>query len=113
MKVSREPALIVGVIAAIVTAALAGKIPHVDAGTAAAVVAAVAAVLTAWRTRPVTPALFVGVLTAGVALVGHFGVHLSDSVLVNVTAILIAGLALVGVRPQVTPVNGGGGAPPA
>lgn len=108
----REPALYIGFIGAVLVA-LSGHLPHLTAGVSAAIVAFLTACVVAWRTRPVTPALATGVLTAAVALVGQYGVHLSGSAVANLTAVLLAGLALAGVRPQVVPVDGGGGAPPA
>lgn len=104
MKFSREPAAYIALVGAVLTA-LAGHVPYVTAGVAAAVVALLTAAVTAYWTRPLAPALFVGVLNAAVALVGEYGLHLSGQVVTSLTAVLVFGLAVVGVRPQVTPVE--------
>lgn len=103
MSLKREPAVVVGFCGAVLTA-LADHVPYLSTGAAAAIIALITASVMAYTTRPVTPALFVGVLTAAVALVAEYGVVVSDDVVSKLTAVLLAGLALVGVRPQVTPV---------
>lgn len=99
----KEPALLIGFVGAVLTA-LSGHVSFVHAGIPPLVVAVLTALLVAWRTEPKTPALFVGVLTATVALFGAYGFHMSDVTVAGLTGVLLAGLALVGVRAQASPV---------
>lgn len=85
------------------TLAVALNIPGLTAGAGAAIVALVSAGVIAWSTRPVAPALFAGIITAAAALFGEYGLHLSDAVVAGLSAVLLAGFALFGIRPQVTP----------
>jgi AcrR family transcriptional regulator len=105
MKVlGREPAAVIAFIGAVLTALAAVKLPWLNAGQAAALTAAFAGILIAVTTRPVAPALFTAAFVAVAALFGEYGLGLSDEVIGGVTAVILAGFALAGVRPQVTPV---------
>lgn len=99
----REPALIVGFVAAVV-AVLAGlNLDWLSAGASVAIVAAVGAIITAATTRPVAPALFVGAFVAVAAVVAEYNYHLSDGLIAGAGGLILAAFALFGVRPQVTP----------
>jgi cell division protein FtsW (lipid II flippase) len=99
----KEPALIVGFIAAVV-AVLAGlNLSWLSAGASVAIVAAVGALLTALTTRPVAPALFVGAFVAVAAVLAQYNYHLSDGLIAGAGGLILAAFALFGVRPQVTP----------
>jgi hypothetical protein len=103
MKIfGREPALIITTIGALLVLLASFKVPGVPTGLADAVVAFLTAVLVAVTTRPVAPALFKGVVTAGVALVGQYGLHFSDAQVGSLTAAAMALAALL-VRAQVSP----------
>lgn len=99
----REPALIIGAVGSVLTVLAALNLPWLSAGAAAAITALATAGITAWATRPVAPALYVGVVTAGAALVAEYGFHVSDGVIAALSGAVVAGFALFGVRPQVTP----------
>lgn len=102
MKFTREPAAYVALLGAALTL-FADKVEFLSTGQAAAITALVTAAVIAWQTRPVAPALFIGILNAGVALVGEYGAQISDNTVANLTAFLVLALNVVGVRPQVTP----------
>lgn len=99
----REPALIVSAIGSVVTLLVALNLPGLSAGAGAAITAFLTAVIIAVTTRPVAPALFTGVVAAGAALVSAYGLHVSDAVVGAVSAVVLAGFALFGIRPQVSP----------
>lgn len=103
MKISREPALIIGFIAAVVAVIVSFNVTWMTAGQGAAIVAVAGGVITAATTRPVAPALFAGLVAAGAALLVEYGLDVSDGVVAAVSGAIIAGFALFGVRNQVTP----------
>lgn len=108
MKIfGREPALVISSVGAVIMALFAFHTPGVHAGTADAVVALLTAILVAVTTRPVAPALFKGVLTAGVALVAQYGLHFSDAQVGTLSALVLAVSALF-VRSQVVPTTPSG-----
>lgn len=100
----REPALVIGAIGSLLTVAAALNIPGISAGAAAALTALVSAAVIAFTTRPVAPALYTGAVAAGVAVLAEYGFNVSDSVVAALSGAVLAGFALFGVRPQVTPV---------
>lgn len=104
----REPALIIGFIGAVIAVLVGLNLPGLSAGAGVAIVAVVTALITAVTTRPVAPSLYVGLVTAVAALAAQYGFHLSEDVISGVGALVLAGFALFGVRPQVSPA-----APPA
>lgn len=104
MKIfGREPALIVGALGSILTVFAALNLPGLSTGAAAAITAFVSAVLIAVTTRPVAPALYTGVIAAGVALLAEYGFTVPDGVVAALPAAVLAAFALFGVRPQVEP----------
>lgn len=108
MSVSREPAIWVGVIGSILTSAAALELSFLNAGQASAIVAALTAIVIAVRTRPVAPAIFTGALSAGVALLAEYQVHLSDAWVGLLTSIVLGVCVLLGIRPQVNPTTASG-----
>lgn len=104
MKIfGREPALIIGAVGAILTAFAAMELPGLNAGQAAALTGAIAAVLIAATTRPVGPSLFVAAFVAVGALFAEYGLEWSDTVIAGWSGVILAGFALFGIRPAVTP----------
>lgn len=101
----REPALWVSLIGAVVTWAVSLGFDWLDAGQATAITTFVAGVIIAATTRPIAPALFVAVVSAGAAMVGEYGLDLSDAAVTGLGTIILAGFALFGIRPQVSPVG--------
>jgi hypothetical protein len=61
--------------------------------------------LVAAMTRPWQPAAFTGALVALFAVFAEYGWRLSDTDIERWSAVLLAGLALAGVRPQATPLS--------
>lgn len=111
MKIfGREPALVIGAIGSLLTVLAAFNMPGLTPGAAAAITAAVTAVIIAVTTRPVAPALFTAAVAAGAALIAEYGYHLSDGTVAAISGAVLAGCALLGIRPQVVPVSD---APPA
>ena len=101
----REPSLWLALIGALVTWGVSLGLDWLNAGQATAIVTAVTALVIALTTRPIAPPLFVGAVAAGAALFGEYGLHWSDAAVTGLGAIILAGFALLGVRPQVTPNN--------
>ena len=100
----REPALWLAAIGAVVTWAVSLGLDWLNAGQATALVTFLTAVVIALTTRPVGPPLFVGAVAAGAALFAEYNLAVSDAFVTGLGAIILAGFALFGIRPQVTPV---------
>jgi hypothetical protein len=104
MKVfGREPALILGLAGAVLAWAVSLGLDWLNAGQATAIVALLTAVLMAVTTRPIAPALYAGVISAGAAVFAEYGLNWSEASVTGLGAVILAGFALFGVRPQVTP----------
>lgn len=104
MKIfGREPALIVGFVGAVLTVLVSLNLSWFSVGQAAAAGTFITAMIIAAATRPVGPAVFVACLSAGAALFYQYGLHLSDALVAGLSGLLLAGFALFGIRPQVTP----------
>jgi hypothetical protein len=67
-----------------------------------AAIAAVAGVVVALQTRPIAPQAFTYLITVLAGLTGAYGFHLSATAVANVSALVLAGLALI-TRGQVSP----------
>lgn len=98
----REPAAFIALIGSILTVVAALNVSFLSAGAAAAITAVVAAVVLAWATRPIAPALLTGAWTAAVALFAEYGLDLSDDLVAAVSAAMLALFAFI-TREQVTP----------
>lgn len=105
MRIVREPATIIGIVGSVLTAAAAMGLDFLSAGQAAAIVAFLSAGLIAARTRPVAPGLFVAAGSALVAIMAEYGLHLTDAWVGFLTALVLGGFALFGIRPQVAPAT--------
>ena len=101
----REPSLWIGLAGSVLTTLAAMNVDFLNAGQAAALIAALSGIAIAVTTRPVAPALFTAAFVAVAALFAEYGLHLSDAVIGGVTAVILAAFALAGVRPQVSPVT--------
>lgn len=99
----REPALIISAIGTLVTLLVALNIPGLSAGAGAAATAFITAAIVAFYTRPIAPALFTAVVSAGAALFAEYGLHLADNVVAAISSVVLVGFSLFGIRPQVTP----------
>jgi hypothetical protein len=105
MKIfGREPALVIGAIGAVLTFLAGLNLPGLDAGAASAITALITAGIMAATTRPVAPALFTGVLAAGVAVAAEYGLDVPDSTVAAASAVVVAVFALV-ARGQVSPAS--------
>jgi len=106
MKIlGREPALIVGFVTAVIAALVALNVPGISAEVGAALTTFLGGLIIAATTRPWAPGLFAGLVASGAALLVGWGMHVTDAQVATVSALVIAGLALFGVRQQVTPVR--------
>jgi hypothetical protein len=104
MKIfGREPALVISMIGGLVTLLVALNIHGLSAGAGAAITTFVTALIIAFTTRPIAPALFTAIVSAGAALFTEYGLHVSDAVVAAVSAVVLTGFSLFGIRPQVTP----------
>lgn len=101
----REPAAWIGVLTAVVAVLVGSKVPGLTPIQGSALIALVGAALLVYTTRPVTPALLTAVVIAGVALLGSYGVHASESLVSGLIALTVALSSFFGVRPQVAPQN--------
>lgn len=106
MKIfGREPALWLGLIGAVLTTLVSLNQPWLSAGAAAAILAGLTAVTTAVLTRPVAPGLFVAAFTAIAALFAEYGTNLPPALVTGISSVILAGFALAGIRPQVSPAE--------
>ena len=104
MKIfGREPALIIAFIGAGLTWAAGLNLDWLNAGQATAITTAITGVAIAATTRPIAPGLFVAAFGAISALVGQYGLHWSEASVSTFGAVILAGFALAGIRPAVTP----------
>jgi hypothetical protein len=99
----REPALIMGLVGALLTWAVSLGLDWLNAGQATAIITGLSALVIALTTRPWAPALFVGAVAAGAAMFAEYNLNVSDAFVTGLGAIILAGFALFGIRPQVTP----------
>lgn len=99
----REPAVVLGLVGAVLTWLAGLNIPGLNAGQATAIVTALTALVMAVATRPVAPALFVAALAPLAAVFAQYNLHWSDASVTGLGAVILAGFAFFGVRPQVTP----------
>lgn len=105
-RIRREPALIIAALGSVLTVLAANHLPYLSTGQAAAITTLLTAIAVAMTTHPAAPAMYIGVITAGFALVAEYGLHFPDDVVKAATAGALAVLALLGVRPQVSPLTG-------
>jgi hypothetical protein len=92
------------VVGSLLTFLAALQLPFLSAGQAAALTAVVAALILAWTTRPVTPALLTGAVAALAALAAEYGLHLSDELVGGASGLVLALFAFI-AREQVSPVE--------
>lgn len=104
--IKTEPALFSGAAQAVLGIIAAFGIGFTADQTAGilAVTGALLGAVTAAVTRPVSPAAFSGLVTAAAVLVTAYGVHLPAGAVGSVNLLVSTGFALLGARPQVTPV---------
>lgn len=101
----KEPALWLGLIGAVLTWVAGLNVPGLSAAQATAIVTALTALVIAWSTRPIAPALYVAVLAPLAAVFAEYGLHWSDASVTGLGAVILAGFAFFGIRPQVTPAS--------
>lgn len=99
----REPALWLGLIGAVVTWAAGFGLDWLSTGQAVAIVGAITGVVIAVTTRPVAPGLYVAAVSVVAAMFSEYGLHWSEAAVTGLGGIILAGFALFGIRPQVTP----------
>lgn len=107
MIFGREPNLWINALAAVLAVLVGFNTPGLTDGQAAAITAlvtAVAAAITAFKVRPVAPAVFSGVVATGATLLSAYGFDLAPTHVGLISAGVVALMALV-TRAQVTPAS--------
>ncbi|MFG2412263.1 hypothetical protein [Streptomyces goshikiensis] len=105
MKIlNREPAVVIGVVSAVLSLIVTFNIglTSLQAGATVAVISAGSAAVTAARTRPVAPAAFTGLITAGVALLAAWHFQVAPATVGSLNAVVLAVLVFL-TRGQVSP----------
>lgn len=103
----RDPALWIQAVTTVLAVLVGFQFPRLTDSMAAAIIAllyAVAGVYVAWTVRPWVPGFFTGVIAAGAALAGEFGLHLSQPQVSLLAAAAAAGVTLW-ARGHVTPAH--------
>jgi zinc transporter ZupT len=102
----REPAVVLGVISATLSlvVTLGIGMTSVQAGWWVAGISAAFAAITAWRTRPIAPSAFTGLVTVVAALLGAYHFNVAPETVGAINGIVLAGLVLLG-RGQISPVQ--------
>lgn len=104
MKIfGREPALIIGLVVALLTWGASLGLDWLNAGEATAIGVFIGGVLIAFTTRPWAPGAFVAVVAAASALAAQYGLHWSAAAVTAAGTFVLAAFAFFGIRPQVTP----------
>jgi hypothetical protein len=103
MKIfGREPAAFIAAVGSVLTVLAALNIEFINAGQAAAITSALSALVIAWLTRPIAPALLTGFVSAAAALFAEYHLVVSDEVVGGVSAAVLSLFAFI-TRPQVAP----------
>jgi len=101
----REPALWIAGVQALLMVLFTLGVPGIDGGLAGAVSLVLTAAATAWTalaTRPISPAVFTGLIIAAVQLGTRWGLDLNEVQISTVTGFVAVVVTLI-VRGQVTP----------
>lgn len=105
MKIfGREPTLIIALIGAVLTWLAGLNLDFINAGQATAITTALTGIAIAITTRPIAPGLFVAGFGAVASVFAEYGTTWSQSTVAAFGGIILAAFALLGIRPQVTPV---------
>lgn len=105
MRFSREPAIWLAVIGAALNWVVSFELGWLNAGQSSAIITFLTAAVTAYFTRPIAPALFVAVISAGAALFAEYGLNWTDAQVTGLGTIVLTAFALFGIRSQVTPAK--------
>lgn len=103
----REPAVLIGAVASLLSLLVAFGMDFLDAKQAGAIeafLAAAAAVWIATKVRPLAPTLFTGVISTGATLAAAYGFELTQSQVGSITAASVAMMTALVIRPQSTPM---------
>jgi hypothetical protein len=104
MKIfGREPALVIAFVFAVLAWVGSLGFEWLNAGQATALATFLGGALIAVTTRPIAPGLFVAAVSALAALFAEYELVWSDAAVTGFGAMVLAGFALFGIRPQVTP----------
>lgn len=115
MKIfGREPTLVLQTIQGLLALLVTFQFPWLTeehAGLWVAAIAALFASINGWMVKPTSPAVFVGVVLAGAALISGYGFDLKPEMVGAVNGALTALLTLAfrnQVTPEADPLPGGG-----
>lgn len=103
----REPTVVIQSLAALLSIAVAFKVPGLSAEQAGLIIAAIYAVLgavNAYTVRPVTPAAFISAVGAVTALTAAYGLSFTQEQVGSISSAIVAMIVLL-TRSQVSPVN--------
>jgi uncharacterized membrane protein len=110
MRILKEPTLLLQALSAVLALVVGFGLDWLTGEQAALIMAAVGAVIgtfNALMVRPVTPAVFTGLISAVAALVTGYGLNLGQEHVGAVQAAVVAIMALVlRAQPDVSPVAG-------
>ncbi|MGH3745821.1 MAG: hypothetical protein ACRDT8_00295 [Micromonosporaceae bacterium] len=111
-SILREPALVLGTVASVLSlvVAMGGPVDEAQAPLIIAAINALFGVAAAFATRPVQPAVFVGLVTAAAALLAGYGVEVPGDVVAAVNGVVMAVVPLL-TRMQVSPASEAPAAP--
>lgn len=101
-----EPAVITAVISAALSlvVTLGVGLNSDQAGGWVAVISGVFAVIAAWHTRPIAPAVFTGLVTVTAALLASYHFHVAPGTVGAINTLVLATLTLL-TRGQVSPAT--------
>jgi hypothetical protein len=105
MKIlGREPAVTIGVASALLSLIVTFNIglTSLQAGATVAAISAGSSAITAARTRPIAPAAFTGLVTAGTALLAAWHFEVEPATVGALNALVLAVLMFI-TRGQVSP----------
>lgn len=102
----QEPAVVLGVISAALSlvVTLGVGMTSNQAGLWVAIISGVFAAITAWRTRPIAPAAFTGLVTIAAALLGAYHFNVAPATVGAINGIVLAVLVPLS-RAQISPVQ--------
>lgn len=104
----REPVVILNAVQAVLLVGVAVGLPYLTDAAVPLIVAAIGALLGAVQAvyvRPVAPAAFTAVVTTLAPLLTHYGLGVSEELVVAINGAIVAVMTLI-TRHEVSPVEG-------
>jgi hypothetical protein len=98
----REPELWTAAIVALFASLAQFNLDWLSAGQAFAIGGLLVSIVNGLTTRPIGPGVFVGIATAGIAVLTEYGTSLSEGQVNAISAVVLTVFTLI-LRPQATP----------